>query len=696
MKLRQVLCSTVHQFTLILVFVSSLSAAPRNQLPVGTRPIGMGESFLAVADDANAIFWNPAGLVQLRNQAVNTMYTDLYSIGLKHSYLGYALPITDRHAIGIDWAHLGFDDDELNHRDDRLSIAYGIRLIRQISLGTNLKLVNIDTGLDGSSLGSASGFGVDVGVRLQPIPQLSFGILGQDLTDTKVKFDKTKDTIAPRRFRIGVAYKPTDTTVIALDIDDCIHLGAEQWFAGLLALRGGIAGNMGSFNLPDSDGTFREPISFSLGGSLKYNLLQFDYAYLNAPMLPDTHRFSMTFAFDSHKLSLVNIESIRLENVLASFYRQYAKPNILNGEVVLTSKYKKDLLVSVSIYVPKYMDRPTEVLKDVLLPAATPGQESKKLLIPVSLVFNEAVRFLEDDMETEAVITISYPHRMRTRQIEHTQPITLRRMGQVAYRERLNPMVAFIDPADPVVKDFATAATSIPLEIKSVNLEKVRRANDNIFKAMQVFEALNAHGVKYKPHRDTPFQLIYARQVIMDANERLDSKNPLYNLDLNGPFKDAKYPRDLLSAADRTGDCDDLSVLYASLLEALGIRTKLVDIGERVFVMFDSGLSKNDINLLQVLPELFIEDAVTLWVPVDVTRYGDLFVQAWKEGASQYAFANEQGTLQLVDVHAAWETYPPMYPPTMLSQIPPPDTEEMKRRIHRNLTEFEALLFGQD
>ena len=118
-----------HRFILLLalnlLWVSSGDSAPRNQLPVGTRPIGMGESFVAVADDANAIFWNPAGLIQLRKQTINTMYTDLYNIGLRHSYLGYAVPLTDRHAIGLDWAHLGFDDDELNYSDNRFSLSYG-------------------------------------------------------------------------------------------------------------------------------------------------------------------------------------------------------------------------------------------------------------------------------------------------------------------------------------------------------------------------------------------------------------------------------------------------------------------------------------------------------------------------------------------------------------------------------------------
>jgi len=662
--------------------------------------MGMGESFVAVANDSNAIAWNPAGLVQLRNQAINSMYTDLYGVGLTHSYLSYALPLTDRHAIGIDWAHLGFNDDELNFRDDRVSLSYGIQLIRQLSLGANIKYVSIDTGLDGNSLGPASGFGVDIGMRFEPIQRLSFGIFGQDLTDTKVMFDETdnKDTIALRRFRIGVAYKPTDTAVIALDVDNRIHLGAEQWLGNVFAVRGGIAGDLGSFSLPDSDDTFREPISFSLGGSLKYNLLQFDYAYLNSPTLKDTHRFSMTLAFD-YNPKLVRLESIRLADVLASFYRQYATPSPLCGELVLTSKHDNELQISVSLFVPKYMDAPTEVAKEVRLSAAESGQESGKVTIPLSLKFNDKMQSLVDDVQTQAEITITYSYLKRTRELKWTELLNLRRMGKVAYHERLAPMVAFIDPDDSVVRNFANAVVSMPLEIESDSLAKICRANDNIFKAMLIFEALNVHGVKYKEYPDKPFQSIYGKEYVAGtASYPYTLPNPpdLWYIDLNGPFKDARYPRDLLSAADRTGDCDDVSVLYASLLETLGIRTQLVDVGESVFVMFDSGLSENDIKLLQLPPELFIEDSETFWVPVEVTRYGDLFVQAWKEGTFQYESANKQGTLQLVDVHDAWETYQRMHPLTELTSITPPDVDEIDRRIQRNLTEFEELLFGRN
>ncbi|MCK4926499.1 hypothetical protein KAS10_03950, partial [Candidatus Aerophobetes bacterium] len=51
-------------------------------LSASTRAMGMGGSFVAVADDYGASTLNPAGLVQLTQKEVGAMYSDLYGLGL--------------------------------------------------------------------------------------------------------------------------------------------------------------------------------------------------------------------------------------------------------------------------------------------------------------------------------------------------------------------------------------------------------------------------------------------------------------------------------------------------------------------------------------------------------------------------------------------------------------------------------------
>jgi len=72
---------------LVLIFFAASSAVqPQVNLRIGARPLGMGEAFTAIADDANAVFWNPAGLPLLLQGEVNFMRTDLYNTGISNLF----------------------------------------------------------------------------------------------------------------------------------------------------------------------------------------------------------------------------------------------------------------------------------------------------------------------------------------------------------------------------------------------------------------------------------------------------------------------------------------------------------------------------------------------------------------------------------------------------------------------------------
>ena len=85
-------------FILILLISSGMS---QDQLFVGTRPLGMGGAFIAVADDGNTITWNPAGLPRLRRKEFTSSYADLFAMNISHSYAGIVWPFGDKVAVGV-------------------------------------------------------------------------------------------------------------------------------------------------------------------------------------------------------------------------------------------------------------------------------------------------------------------------------------------------------------------------------------------------------------------------------------------------------------------------------------------------------------------------------------------------------------------------------------------------------------------
>ena len=665
-------------------------------MPVGVRPLGMGSSFTAIADDANAIAWNPAGLVNVGQQTISGMMTNLYGIeGLQQNYLSYIFPITDRHAIGMDWIQLRFGDDELEFKDDRISVSYGIGITKSISAGLNIKRVSIGSELDTYPIGNATGFGFDVGLRYQPTDWFAFGLFGQDINDTKINFDyeasdienskrNETDKLASRNFRFGMMYKPMRQTTIALDLDHSLHFGVEQTIQNILAIRGGIEVPIGTITPIGSESEFREPISLSTGGTLQYGGLRFDYAYLNSPTLNDTHRFSMILGFDYNPKRIL-VDSIILRDVLLSFYQQYQTPNPLSGELVLTSAFKKELEVSVSTFIPEYMDKPLVVAKNILLSSVGSNLSTKR--IPLAFQFNKNVEKLDQDIRTEAEILINYKYLGRTREIRQRRPVVLRQMGKVAYREKLDPMVAFIDPADPITKSFALSASQIMVKDNHV------KQFTNLVTAMKIYEALNSLGIQYRPDANVPFQSIYGQGYVIDETasytQSLLSAADLWYIDVDGPFKKMKYPRSILATKNPIGDCDELTTLYAALLESVDIRTKIVDLGDHIFLMFETSMTQ--LSSINIEKRLIVQNEGKSWIPVDIRALGSSFISAWKDGAKAYETGNSQNELKLVDVHAAWNTYFRMHPPTTLGTISTSD-EKVIDQILVNLDELADIL----
>src|SRR5438477_13017717 len=80
-------------------------AAEFLRIPVGPRAIGMGEAFQAIADDATASYWNPAGMVYLPYREVLVEHQEKFGSLLNHDYLSVVWPLggpkQKRSALGV-------------------------------------------------------------------------------------------------------------------------------------------------------------------------------------------------------------------------------------------------------------------------------------------------------------------------------------------------------------------------------------------------------------------------------------------------------------------------------------------------------------------------------------------------------------------------------------------------------------------
>jgi hypothetical protein len=153
--------------------------------------------------------------------------------------------------------------------------------------------------------------------------------------------------------------------------------------------------------------------------------------------------------------------------------------------------------------------------------------------------------------------------------------------------------------------------------------------------AAALFEALNVYGLQY----------------IIDPNssyvEMADNASALDSL--NYPYQTLLY---------RGGDCDDISILFCSLLETLKIETAFITVPGHIYMAFDIGERegwKVDGG------EGLIAHEGKLWMPLEITIPQEGFYRAWRTGVREWQQAGDEG--RIYPMSTSWAVYPPVSVP---------------------------------
>lgn len=274
-------------------------------LPTSVRAMGMGQAFVAIADDYGACYFNPAGLLQITQKELGTMYTDLYSLGLlRQSFLSFVEPTTGMGAGGISWSRLSADLEPEKWSSDLYSYSYA-QFFSQNKLTTSRKTfsswgINIKYLRETSPWGNASGYGLDVGFLTRG-EKFSWGASIQDLI-SQIKWTTGKKESIPINIKLGTVYRFTPQFLTALDIDVSwqdlpknIRLGSEWWVQPNIALR---LGAVKAFQ-KNADLTFSAGLGlyFPFQNRKAISMIAFNYALSSHENLALTHYFSLSFGF---------------------------------------------------------------------------------------------------------------------------------------------------------------------------------------------------------------------------------------------------------------------------------------------------------------------------------------------------------------------------------------------------------------
>ena len=226
---------------------------------MGARPMALGSAYVSLADDTNAAYWNPAGLV--RDNRVSLMLTNSWLYGISditNTHVAMNLPQLAGLHFGASWVRLGIKDiyyeDTIN-----LAVAANMPFMEGLSLGVTGKMYLLAAPgyvqfNDPSYNGGDQGYSFDLGALYDSGGAWTLGATVYNLVETKLQLLESTSDPDPifTEWAAGGSYLFRETLLVTADFRNregevnniVVHGGAEIWFYDAMVLRTGLSHGM--------------------------------------------------------------------------------------------------------------------------------------------------------------------------------------------------------------------------------------------------------------------------------------------------------------------------------------------------------------------------------------------------------------------------------------------------------------------
>ena len=314
----------------IFVFITSFFLLPAScvfaafkDIGWGARPAGMGNTFVAISNDANCTVFNPAGMALMKKQELDLSYTKpflgLENVDLSLAYLSYVYPMGTTGSFGL--AVTNFNGSGL-YRESMYQLGYARNVytskVVSLSAGVNVKYLSHAYIWDDRTKAAAAALGDDVVTvgDSKGAPSADVGLIAALPGHWTVGFAAknvnqpdlglTYVDKVPAEYTTGAAYKipywkGMDAITLAVDASSRnqdwgesadktnIHFGAEAWFA-THSFAARVGGNKNEVTM-----------GASMNKRLAKNLsFQLDYAFIWSLTIDDnsgSHRLGISLRF---------------------------------------------------------------------------------------------------------------------------------------------------------------------------------------------------------------------------------------------------------------------------------------------------------------------------------------------------------------------------------------------------------------
>jgi len=295
----------------VLSAAGGTTSATFLKLGVGARPVAMGSAFTGIADDVNAVSWNPAGLVNIEGKEFSFMHLEHFQ-NIKYESVCYGVPLSVNSALAFGGGYLYTDDiaktfinedvyagfvrdGSYRLEDKTFFVAYSRMFAEDKAAGLLIRWLS-----ERIEDYEASGVSLDAGYLMLLSQNFSFGFSVQNLGGT-IRFIAAEEKL-PLTLRAGFGYNPYPSdgrlrfgvdVSKSSDYQPSVNVGVEyKIIKSVLDIRGGWR-----FKDLFSDDRLDDISGLSCGIGFSFYRYTLDYAFVPYGALGYSHRISLTGRF---------------------------------------------------------------------------------------------------------------------------------------------------------------------------------------------------------------------------------------------------------------------------------------------------------------------------------------------------------------------------------------------------------------